>query len=531
MMRGLYAGVSGLRNHQTRMDVIGNNIANVNTIGYKASRVSFQDVLSQTLQGASAAQGNRGGVNPMQVGLGMGLASIDTLFGDGSFQPTGKMTDLAIQGDGFFLLSDGANQFYTRAGNFDFDTSGNFIVPGTGYKVMGWMADASGNINNNAAVTPIQIGVGAVMPGTASTSITFAHNLSADAANGAQQQTSITVYDSLGNPHNLNTVFTKVGENDWLYSVTGDGTTGTLVNPLGEVKFNPDGTLASMNSVNAGTTTQLNITGLTLDNNLNSTHTVSYTVFDKNVPPQPHVFNMTFTNTGNNAWSYQIKDGSVANAAPVASGAITWNGTAYVGLPTNFTYGTGADANTVNFNYAVLGPGTFAATVAPTYNSITMAPLTFNPPGANGMSINLGLNSLTQYGGESTVKVVDQNGYPAGQLDQETVDTSGTIVGHFTNGKTMNLAQVALSTFNNPGGLLRYGDSMFIQSNNSGQPQVGPTGSGGRGTINPGNLEMSNVDLAQQFSDMIVTQRGFQANSKIITTEDEMLQDLVNLKR
>lgn len=530
MMRGLYAGVSGLRNHQTRMDVIGNNIANVNTVGFKASRVDFQDVLSQTLQGASAAQGNRGGTNPMQVGLGMGLASIDTIFDTSSFQPTGKMTDLAIQGDGFFILSDGANQFYTRAGNFDFDTAGNFIVPGTGYKVLGWMADSNGNINTNAAVAPIQIGVGAVMPGMASTSITYAHNLSADAAAGAVQQTTIPVYDSLGNPHNLSTVFTKVGENTWLYNITGDGTTGPIANALGEVKFNPDGTLASLTSLNAPMTTgTLTIPNLQLDNTLNSVHTVSYTVLDNNLTP--HVFNMTFTNTANYTWSYQIKDGSDPNAPPVASGTINWDGaTTYTGFPGSFTYGTNIVNTAITTMIAPAGTS-FAAAADPTYTTTALAPISFNPPGANAMTISLGLNSLTQYGGESTVKAVEQDGYPAGQLDQTTVDTSGTIVGHFTNGKTMNLAQVALSTFNNPGGLLRYGDNMFVQSNNSGQPQVGPTGSGGRGTINPGNLEMSNVDLAQQFSDMIVTQRGFQANSKIITVVDEMLQDLVNLKR
>lgn len=529
MMRSLYAGVSGLRNHQTRMDVIGNNIANVNTIGYKASRVNFQDVLSQTLQGASAAQGNRGGINPMQVGLGMGLASIDTDFGDGSFQPTGKMTDMAIQGNGFFVLSDGANQFYTRAGNFDFDTAGNFVVSSTGYTVMGWMADASGRINTSASIAPIKIGVGSIMPGAATTTISFAHNLSADASVGTKQQTSITVYDSLGNAHTVNVVFTKVGDNQWLYNVTGDATTGTISNALGEITFNADGTLASLTSLNApATTTTLTIPNLQLDSTLNSTHTVYYTVLDNNL--MPHVFKMTFTNTAANTWSYQLSDASDSTVPPVASGNITWSGTTYTGFPANFTYG----ANTVSLTVTPTGPapGAFQAAANPIYNTTTLTPISFTPTGgANPLTISLGMNSLTQYGGESTVQAVDQDGFAAGQLDTITINTAGVIVGHFTNGKTQNLAQVALSTFNNPGGLLRYGDSMFIQSTNSGEPQIGPTGSGGRGTINPGTLEMSNVDLAQQFSDMIVTQRGFQANSKIITVVDEMLQDLVNLKR
>ena len=165
MMSSLFSAVSGMKNHQTRMDVIGNNIANVNTYGFKAGRVTFQDQLSQTLQGASMPQNNRGGTNPMQKGLGVGIASIDTLFTDGSYQSTGKATDLSIQGDGFFILSDGANQYYTRAGNFDFDTDGNYVVPGTGLKVMGWMADATGVIDlDPAKAAELKVPVGKTTP-------------------------------------------------------------------------------------------------------------------------------------------------------------------------------------------------------------------------------------------------------------------------------------------------------------------------------------------------------------------------------
>ena len=147
------------------------------------------------------------------------------------------------------------------------------------------------------------------------------------------------------------------------------------------------------------------------------------------------------------------------------------------------------------------------------------------------MSIAINYDALKQYGGSSTVQITDQNGYAAGTLESTTIDPSGIIVGKFSNGESQNLAQVALATFNNPGGLNKLGDNLFVRSNNSGEPQRGPAGTGGRGTFTPGTLEIANVDLAQEFSNMIITQRGFQANSKIITTTDEMLQELANLKR
>jgi len=420
MMRSLFSGISGLRNHQTRMDVIGNNIANVNTVGFKASRVNFQDMLNQTIQGASSGQGNLGGTNPIQVGLGMGLASIDTLFTDGSTQPTGKQTDLAISGSGFFVLSDGMNQIYTRAGNFDFDNQGNYLVPGSGYKVMGW-AGVGGNIDTNQPVTPIKIPVGSSMAAKPSTSITYANNLSGDTTTpvGTTVPAAITVYDSKGVAHKVSGTFTKLA---------------------------PDAAA---------------------------------------VPPIP-----------DNAWSF-------------SPGAATDTGYAITG-----------------------GPYTIAFNTDGTFNNATpTTAFTFSPDGANAVSITPQFDTLTQFGGESTAQAVDRDGYAAGTLEQTTIDGTGTIIGKFSNGQTQKLAQVCLATFNNPAGLTKVGDNMYIKSNNSGEAQVGVSGTGGRGGFNPGSLEMSNVDLAQEFSNMIITQRGFQANSKIITVTDEMLQDLTNLKR
>lgn len=419
MMRSLFSGVSGLKNHQTRMDVVGNNLANVNTVGYKYNRVNFSDVLSQTVQGAGAPQNGRGGTNPMQVGLGVNLASIDTVFTDGSFQPTGKQTDLAIKGQGFFIVSDGAKQYYTRAGNFDFDTNGNYEVPGTGRKVMGWLADTGGDVNTTAPVSTIQVPVGTSMAPRTSGTVSVANNLSADAAAGETAATSINVYDSLGNAHKVEYTFTKAAtpDNTWTVTALADGAAAAVTNDT--ITFGADGLLTAPATAAAG--------------------------------PQLTV--------------------------PASGGAAAFSVTMDL----------------------YLEDGTTAA--------------------------------LTQFGGESTVQASGTDGYAAGTLESTVVDTSGLLVGRFSNNKTMNLAQVALATFNNPAGLEKSGDSLFVKSANSGEPQVGPGGSGGRGTFMPGTLEMSNVDMAQEFTNMIVTQRGFQANSRVITTSDQMLEELANLKR
>jgi flagellar hook protein FlgE len=549
MMRSLFSGVSGLRNHQTRMDVIGNNIANVNTVGFKGSRVQFQDVLSQTITGASSAQGNRGGTNPMQVGLGMGLASIDTIFTDGSFQPTGKGTDLSIQGQGFFILSNGNQQIYTRAGNFDFDTDGNYLVPGTGYKVMGWMADANGNINTAGNVTNIQIPVGASMPALASTAITYANNLSADAATNTSVETKRNVYDSLGNSHSVNQTLTKIGPNAWIgVSSVPDAVTGTVTNTTRLLRFNPtNGTLINIHNATldaappAAGVSALNVQALQLDTTGGSVHNGSFSVREPSGGYRS--FDITYTQTSATTWDYTITDPTGAAITQGATGTIAYAAaTGYTFTPTGgpFTYTT-TDGGTKAMSIGPLAiagdivapaANSFACQALPMTDGGAATNLNFTPTGgATAMSVNLDMSTLTQFGGGSTVQATGQNGYAAGTLDTTSIDPTGIIVGKFTNGQSQNLAKVALATFNNPAGLNKVGENLFAESNNSGVAQIGESGTGGRGKFNPGTLEMANVDLANEFSNMIITQRGFQANSKIITVTDEMLQELANLKR
>ena len=551
MMRSLFSGVSGLRNHQTRMDVIGNNIANINTTGFKSGRVQFQDILSQTLQGASAASGGRGGTNPMQIGLGMGVASIDTVFTDGSFQPTGKDLDLSIKGQGFFVLSNdpaGLNKLYTRAGNFDFDEQGNFTVPGTGYMVQGWTADIDGNLVTSGDTGPIKISVGASMKPKASENMTLGNNLMATTTLGESVTESLKVYDTLGSAHQVQATFTRVGDRRWLYSMdVPDAITGSVTNQLGEITFKNNGIVDTITTATpaATPTVAINPTAFTLNSTAASVFNQPVTVFDAN--GKPHVYDIKFTNTatsgtGNN-WTYSITESGVKNATAVKSGVVNWNGTtpAYDFFaadgttpdPSGLSF-TGTSALTTVTLPAATAPvttgGTF--TSAKPYSTAAQAAMTFMPSaGAASVTLNLNMTDLTQFGSATTMKILDQDGYAAGQLDAKVIDVNGIITGRYSNNQSRVLGQVALATFNNPGGLMKSGDSLFTQSANSGEAQIGATGTGGRGSLNPGSLEMSNVDLAQEFSNMIITQRGFQANSKIISVADEMLQELANLKR
>ena len=462
MMRSLYAGVSGLQNHQIRMDVLGNNISNVNTIGFKKGRVTFHDMLSQTLSGAAKPTDEVGGVNPQQVGLGMMVASIDTIHTQGSLQTTGVMTDLAIEGDGFFIEKAGDKTFFTRAGNFGLDKDGTLVNPANGLRVQGWMAKTVGGITrvNRAGDTEdLVIPVGDKDPASATTEVSFASNLDkrtplipvGAGAEDTQKGTWTTthdIYDSFGKVHKLQVNFTKVAgiANRWRAEV--------IVDPNAA---NPTNTTAEVGAVN----------------NTNN------------------IFFLDFDNLG------------ALRAVSDAQGD---------------TLNTGALQVPVSFDVPDATVPAGAAAVRQTFN------------------LNLGAvgsyrDSITQFADKSSTKITKQNGYNMGYLESFKIDQSGIITGVYTNGTKRILGQVALASFTNPGGLEKEGESTYVVSNNSGDPNVGASGTAGKGKIIAGALEMSNVDLAEQFTDMIVTQRGFQANSRTITTSDQMLQELLTLKR
>jgi flagellar hook protein FlgE len=421
----MFSAISGLRGHQTMMDVIANNISNVNTAGFKASRVNFQDILSQQIKGATAPNGELGSINPAQVGLGMTLAGIDVIHTQGNLQSTGKLTDMAIQGDGFFVLADGLQQFYSRDGAFDIALDGSLENPASGLKVQGWQADSAGKVDTTKAVTNIVIPVGQRTTALATDTAALRGNLDAGANVGDQVSTTLTVFDSLGVRHSIGMLFEKTANNAWNWT-------------------------ASPDPADAGTTTT-------------STGT------------------LTFDSTGNMTASTGTLDVAFTNGA-----------TATVSID-----------------------GTWTAAV---------------PPATNPPVADLDFSTMTQFAGASEI-AARTNGFTSGQLVTFSVGNGGEITGVYSNGQTQALGQLALASFLNPAGLLRVGQNAFQESSASGASAIGKPGSGGRGKVVTGSLEMSNVDLATQFTSMITAERGFQANSRVITTSDEMLQDLVNLKR
>jgi len=480
MMRSLFAGVSGLKNHQTRMDVIGNNIANVNTVGYKKSRVTFQDMLSQTLRGASSPQSGRGGTNPMQVGLGMTLASIDTIQTAGSPQSTGKNTDLSIEGEGFFILAEGAQLYYTRAGNFDFDFNKSLINTSNGMVVTGILADSTGVIDPKGDIVAINLASQMSSPPNATSLIEFSKNL--DSRGLPITGTSGPTAHTNGTADTVTVVPSKLP----LTKVTISGTApapdlvegaadGFSVNYLtGEITI----------AANAPTD---NYTITFWESN----YQLPTTIYDSK--GKTHLINLLYTKTADNEWEIDTEIDGVFLAD--GKGVLT------------FDPGTGRLLNS------------------------TVNNATFTISDASPLDIALKFTNMTEYAGDYTPVAFSQDGYSHGDLQTVSVDSSGTISGSFSNGQNRKLAQLAIATFSNPSGLTKVGNNLYQVSYNSGEPDQGMPGISGRGVIKPETLEMSNVDLSQEFVDMIITQRGFQANSRVITTSDQILEELVNLRR
>ena len=418
-----YSGLSGLSTNANALNVIGNNLSNINTVGFKGSSTTFRDIFSTSLGGVST-QGNG---NPIQFGLGVQTNSVSQDFSQSSFQSTGNALDMGIQGNGFFTLqtSDG-RQVFSRAGNFTRNTSG-YLVASDGANVMGWNRDTTtGAVNTSASLAPIRIDAGVTASAFATQNIRTGVNLNASSATGASSvlTTPIQVYDSQGNTQTLTVTYTKTGTNAWDYSVTGPA--GSTINggaaANGSIAFTASGALWTVNGV-------------------------------------------------------------AATAANNPALAIAW--------------GNGSAASNISFNLV-------------------------NPDGSA---------NVTQFSAASSTSSSFQDGYGAGSLRDLTVDQNGIISGTFTNGQVIALAQVALSSFYNMNGLVQTGNNHWGQSLASGSPTIGLANQGGRGGVLGSNLELSNVDVAGEFTKLILSQRGYQANSRIVTTTDELLQETLNLKR
>ncbi|KUK32635.1 MAG: Flagellar hook-basal body protein [Thermoanaerobacterales bacterium 50_218] len=770
MMRSLFSAVSGLNAHQLRMDVIGNNIANINTPGFKKSRVTFQDMLYQTIRGASR------GTNPVQVGPGVTIASIDTICTPGNLQNTGKTTDLGIDGDGFFVLSeDGGRRLYTRVGNFDFDSNGYLVSLLNGMKVQGWLPkNSSADIRNiqddEKKFGSIKVNFQDPEPAKATSEMVFAGNLDFRANNGillfsstetttarfnveysdgtetgeVEMRLSFTptskfntwkweitalrggtiirggsgtvTLDSEGKvaaistDDGANAVKIKVGDGEFItvalpavgddpgnfvkcgsggslsfppdfalpdeiisdpFTLTYTGSDGTpkdlyidfssndLVNWNWEIKDSngnllgsgaielasdgtvsaasgsaavdvngdgtPDDTIQPPTKGNAPTDFTCTSGGslsfppdfaLPDEEKISTTLSVTYTASDGT--EKQAQLDIDFSSKDLVNWNWEIKDsnGNLFGSGTIeldpntgdilsitgdsvdvdldgdgvkefriipfldpSSGELFYLSPVSVSLiyseldPTQFTppgiklEQTVYDASGNTYNVAIRFikrdengnwdwevesiTNSKGETLDATTNEITgsgslkfdgsgklisggIGTITFDPDGTGYLkkvAIDVDFSRLTQYAAEFTAVVESQDGYPAGTLESYTIDQTGTIIGVYSNGVSRGLAQIALARFTNPAGLTKEGSSLFSESSNSGDALFNVPGAKGYGTIKPGSIEMSNVDISAEFAELIITQRGFQANSRVITASDEMLQELVNLKR
>ena len=618
MMRSMFSGVSGLKTHQTKMDVVGANIANVNTAGYKRSTVTFSEMLNQQIRGASAPSASfYGGTNPMQVGLGVSVGSIDVVHSAGSPQSTGRSMDMSIEGEGYFVVGIGSDNYYTRAGNFGFDAENN-LVASNGMRVKGWTAtidsDNKLSLDTSQAISPINLtalSTSQIMQAT--TNMTIGVNLDSRLADagGVKPATLSWAYVEPTAPETIilkidgfeRTVPLAIGNdiNDAINAIN------AVINPadpalkVGIASEEPAGSgkiqIKSLNNVanstiqvtagGAGLSAPITVHGSLYDTiksytspvvngsdmiNASATNPVRLSIGEGVVANEDLRItdgnNIVYLNSTNaDKWDLDPSSGLLTIRGDL--GVASWDANANIkveyhkadyqtsmkvydnqGGAHDFTVTyMKIDSNHWQANYAIDGDVISMGT-PPSYtkdmhfktngqiddiisgNASFQLPYKFpDSSGLEALQINVDLSTMIQVANENSTLSNIQNGFSPGSLQRISVNQTGQIIGTFSNGENIELAQVALATFSNTAGLSKVGDTLFTESRNSGIPEIGASGSGGKGSIKPESLEMSNVDLSQEFVDMIITQRGFQANSRIITTSDEMLQELVNLKR
>ena len=657
MLDSIYTGISGVRSNQTQMNVISYNVANINTTAFKGGRANFSDVISKTISEGSRARAQVAATNPIQSGLGVQVSSIDTIQTQGTVQSTGVETDLAVEGDGFFILNDGLEQRFTRDGTFAFDPTGKLIDPGTGLAVQGNLANADGTFRSE--LEDLIIPLDRESEAKATAQIQISGNLDASGSGeGEQVWTSktrfgipaqlssapnpafpldlsdltsaglkVTIQDSTGVFESTLNIPTKayadrlelISELNSLIGANGTLKNKALLktNELGElvlrtveggsaVKLSVDNADPNFNVIGrlgfAANTEQVGERAAT-STFLNDLANIGQDLTDgdvlrfSGVKPSGERFDGSFTFNRDSTDTVQdlfnvIESvyGGVDAGVDRDTGELILTDVAssdrVVGFDVNFSLldtgnGSGIFGNeppfgfstntqifdekgeshslTISFTKSVVeNEWSWFATVdgitpaagnngravfnddgtLRTFESADKSPISFQPGGGTPiLSVGIGasgterLGGLTQFVAPSSVSVRDQDGRTAGTLVSANIEGDGAIVGLFSNGTSEELGRVALAAFTNSGGLKRQGDNLFSQTESSGQTVIGVAGETIQGAIRSGALELSNIDLAQEFTNMIVTQRGFQASARSITTADELLTELVNLKR
>ena len=464
LLGSFYTGLSGLQANAVALNVVGNNLANINTSGFKRSQANFAQIMSNTIKGISGAG------NPIQIGLGVNTSEIVAKFEQGSIQNTGIKTHLAIQGEGFFQVNTNGINSYTRSGNFQFDEQG-FLVSSNGSRVQGFVGtNADGTLDNSGGIVDVRVDLGQASPPRSTELARFITNLSAEAVIGDEYSTSIEVFDSKGVPHQFTITFVKpdpavdatATEDDWDFTFTFDGL-----------------------DTSAG--------GLTIE----APNGTDY-------PPGAggDTFGRIRFDAAGNLESIMNSDGTYTaiNTGGVATPGLTQP---MVTIPAA-TVGGGASDMVIEWDL-----------IDPPIDATTEPNSAF----------------ITNFGSTFNTGTLFQDGFGSGVLQDIDFDQDGTMIGFFDNGLSLELARIAVATFNNKVGLKQSDGGFYQQTAASGSASIDGEGTGGKGSLISSSLESSNVDIAEEFTSLIIHQRGYQSNSKTITTADQLLQEAINLKR
>jgi flagellar hook protein FlgE len=541
LIKSLNSGVSGLKGFQTKMDTIGNNISNVDTTGFKSSRVTFSELMNENIGGSGGGESAPSLSN--QVGLGVRVASVDRDFSQGTIQNTGKATDLAIEGDGYFVVNNGSQDLMTRSGNFTFNQDGH-LVDQAGNYVQGYNANDSGNILGGGATDNIRVDFENALEPQQTNEVNLGGNLNASTSTVQVIQTQSAFTDGSGDLADATTDLTNLSQTSGLaagdtvtlnftsndgsanpsltYTYAAGDTLGDMVSAFntaidgdadldgqmrlvdGMLKVQSDNmgdsdlNIDSVNTNIAGGS--FNFPGFQISQEGDTgTQTMSTTVYDG--LGKEHSLLIDFTQTGQGQWDYEAKfaDGESITGGS-ATGTISFDETGQIDGGSNFNieFDPGNGASNTNF-------------------SVNLG--------------NAGGTDFTQYSGANTAKVISQDGYTQGSLVDVRINGDGRVQGVYDNGENQDLAQLALGDVQNEDGLEMVGGGLFRATSAAGEVFVDSADNISNSNIQSGALEGSNVDLAQEFTDMITAQRAYQSSARVISTSDEMLTEAVNLKR
>ena len=509
-MPSFYIPLSGLNADSTALNTIANNLANMNTNGFKAQTTNFSDLFYQQV-------GSNGSGDEIQAGTGVQVASNSTDYSGGSITSTGSSNDAAINGNGFFVLyGGGGSQLLTQNGGFQLSSNGT-LQTADGLSVMGYPA-TNGVINTNGGLTDINIPTGQVMKPSATTNFSITQNLDAQSAIGSQTTGQVQIYDSLGTSYEATVTYTNQGDNTWGYSVTVPNTlspNSSIAAGVSTINYNFGASGATLATVDPGT--NLTITGPTASGS--ATITAPTVTSGETAATYATALQTAITAAGITGTTVSSTAGgqlSIVGTGISTSGSVVQDPIASASASGTLTFDSSGN---------LVSPATDVSGI--TFSGLSDGAanlnLNFNLFGASGTG------SISQTAAASSSSATSQNGYASGQYESFAVDSSGVIAATYSNGQTQNVGQLAVATVNNQQGLRDMGSTEYQATTASGNASVGVAGSSGRGTIEGSSLEASNVNISAEFSDLIVAQRAFEANSKAVTTFDTVTQETINM--